>query len=131
MENKDTKEPKDPSEPKENKILTLKRKHVLGKLYEKCENIENIPVYLEDSAEESIGFADESMGRYVDAFVFHLPDTICRKLSSNGYEVLVDWVASKTNSGKITINRFTLGTPRSAVIAPVSKRASAETAAAK
>lgn len=102
-------------------ILNLKRRHVLGNLYGKCENIESIPVYLDELNEEPIGFADESLGRYIDAFSFHLPEIICKKLSSNGYEVAFDYDVSEFNKQKYKINHFILLAPSSALAAPKRK----------
>lgn len=101
--------------------LSLKRRHVLGNLYNKCENITTIPVYLDTVSDEPIGFADESLGRYVDAFTFHLPEPICKKLSSNGYVVGFDYDVSELNQKKYKLNHFVLVAPKSAVIAPKRK----------
>jgi hypothetical protein len=105
----------------EKNLLSLKRRHVLGNLYGKCEAITEIPVYLGDSIEEPIGFADESLGRYMDAFSFHLPEAICKKLSSNGYVVAVDYDVSQEDSRKFKINHFVLMAPPSAIVAPIRK----------
>lgn len=102
-------------------ILNLKRRHVLGNLYGKCESIESIPVYLDALSEEPIGFADESLGRYIDAFSFHLPEAICKKLSSNGYVVAFDYDISALNSRKYKLNHFVLVAPPSAIAAPKRK----------
>ncbi len=56
--------------------LAIKRRNVLGDIYNYCEPVENLPVYLENNLEETIGFADESLGHYADAFLFHLPEDI-------------------------------------------------------
>jgi hypothetical protein len=105
----------------EQNLLNLKRRHVLGNIYSQCENIENIPVYLDVKGEEPIGFADESLGRYIDAFSFHLPGDICKKLSSNGYVVAVDYQVSEENKRMYKINHFVLLAPTNAVIAPKKK----------
>lgn len=70
--------------------LAIRRRNILGDIYGKCEAVESIPVYLEDKTTEPIGHVDESLGRYADAFVFHLPEDICKKLSTSGYEVFID-----------------------------------------
>ena len=105
----------------EKNLINLKRRHVLGNLYSKCENIESIPVYLDVVTDEPIGFADESLGRYVDAFSFHLPETTCKKLASNGYVVAIDYEISLENSKKYQINHFVLVAPPTAVSAPKRK----------
>jgi len=82
--------------------LAIKRRYILGSLADKCEPINKIPVYLNDKSSEPIGFADESLGRYADAFLFHLPEDVCKKLSTNGYDLDVDYVVSQPddNTGK-------------------------------
>lgn len=105
----------------EKNLLNLKRRHVLGNLYSRCENIESIPVYLDVVTEEPIGFADESLGRYVDAFSFHLPEAICKKLSSNGYVVAVDYDVSAENNRRYKLNHFVLVAPPNAIAAPKRK----------
>ena len=102
-------------------LLTLKRRHVLGNLYSKCENIDSIPVYLDGLSEEPVGFVDESLGRYMDAFSFHLPENICKKLSSNSYVVAVDYDVSVENNHKYKINHFVLLAPPNAIAAPKKK----------
>jgi hypothetical protein len=105
----------------EQNLLNLKRRHVLGNIYSRCENIDNIPVYLDELSGEPIGFADESLGRYIDAFSFHLPNEICKKLSSNGYIIAVDYKVSEDNERMYKINHFVLLPPTNAVIAPKKK----------
>ena len=65
--------------------LALKRRHVLGDLYPICENVVTVPVYLDNDQGEMIGYADESLGHYADAFLFHLPEDVCKKLSSGHF----------------------------------------------
>jgi hypothetical protein len=68
--------------------LAIKRRHVLGEIYKYCDNVESIPVYLNEVSGELLGHADESMGRYADAFLFHLPKDVCKKLSSGHYNYI-------------------------------------------
>ncbi len=35
---------------------------------------------------ELLGYVDESMGQYADAFTFHLSEIICKQLSSSHYD---------------------------------------------
>ncbi|HRH46454.1 MAG TPA: hypothetical protein PKY82_32725 [Pyrinomonadaceae bacterium] len=105
----------------EKSLLSLKRRHVLGNLYGKCDNIVGIPVYLNEFSEEPIGFVDENLGKYADAFSFHLPDVISKKLASNGYVVAVDYDVSDINSNKYKLNYFVLLLPPNAVSAPKRK----------
>ena len=86
--------------------LAIKRRHVLGDLYKRCESVESIPVYLNDSSGELLGYVDESLGLYADAFSFHLEEDVCKKLSASGYEFAFDYETIKDASdGK---NRFKL-----------------------
>lgn len=65
--------------------LAIKRSQVLGDIYSRCEKIESLPVYLNDVSGELLGHVDESLGQYADAFVFHLSEDVCKKLSSGHY----------------------------------------------
>lgn len=71
--------------------LAIKKSRVLGDIYKNCEPIESIPVYLEDASGELLGYADESLGHYADAFVFHLSEDVCKKLSSGHYNYGFDY----------------------------------------
>lgn len=66
--------------------IAIKRSYVLGTIYKQCEPIESIPVYLNDSTGEPLGYVDESLGHYADAFKFNLPEIICKKISTNHYD---------------------------------------------
>jgi hypothetical protein len=76
--------------------LTMKRRHVLGDICDRCDPIVTVPVYENDESGDVIGHVDESLGHYADAFTFHLPEDICKRLSSGqysysfGYEYLGD-----------------------------------------
>lgn len=82
--------------------LAIKRSFVLGDLYKHCESIESIPVYLNDKTGELLGHVDESLGHYADAFLFHLPEDVCKKLSASQYTFAFDYeLLGKTEeSGK-------------------------------
>ena len=82
--------------------LAIKRRNILGDIYSRCESIESIPVYLNDTSDELLGYADESLGFYVDAFLFHLPEMICKKLSNGHFNYAFDFDYSdeKLESGK-------------------------------
>jgi hypothetical protein len=71
--------------------LAIKRSHVLGTIYKQCDPVENIPVYLNDASGELLGYVDESLGRFADAFVFHLSEDICKKLSSGHFNYGFDY----------------------------------------
>lgn len=66
--------------------LSFSRRHVLGDLHAKCEAmLEPVPVYLAGEEKELLGHADEGLGHYADAFTFHLPDDVCKRLASGQY----------------------------------------------
>jgi len=71
--------------------LTIARRHVLGDLYSKCDAVESVPVFLNSAEGERLGFVDESHGHYADAFTFHLPEDICKKLSTGHYTFSFDY----------------------------------------
>ena len=71
--------------------LSMSRRHVLGGYYSRCEAIVSVPVYLEDTKGEMLGYADEGLGHYADAFSFHLPDDVCKKLSSGYFTFAFDF----------------------------------------
>jgi hypothetical protein len=102
--------------------LAIKRRHVLGDLYSRCDAVDRIPVFLEGE-EDDIGFVDESLGKYADAFLFHLPEDICKKLATGHYIYSFDHEfvddGSTDTKRRITLNRIRL-TGRK-VLAPVSR----------
>ena len=65
--------------------LTMARRHVLGDLYSRCEPIQDVPVYLNDSTGQLLGHVDESHGKYADAYTFHIADDICKKLAAGHF----------------------------------------------
>lgn len=91
--------------------LAVKRSYVLGDLYPKCEAISSIPVFLNDKSGELLGYADESLGRYADAFLFHLPEDICKKLSTGHFNFSFDYSFSGGEIGpkkRIVLNHIVL-----------------------
>ena len=80
--------------------LAIKRSQVLGDIYKRCEKIESIPVYLNDILGERLGHVDESLGQYADAFVFHLSEDVCKKLSSGHYLYGFDYDNLESDAGK-------------------------------
>lgn len=68
-----------------NNPVTMARRHVLGELNYRCEPVHNVPVYLDDTAGEVLGFVDESSGKYADAITFHLADDVCKKLATGQF----------------------------------------------
>ena len=76
--------------------LTLSRRHVLGDLYGRCERAtNNVPVYLNDTNGERLGFVDESLGKYADAFTFHLSEDVCKRLAGGHYIYSFDFNVSE------------------------------------
>ena len=71
--------------------LAMKRSRVLGDIYKNCTPVERIPVYMNDASGELLGHVDESLGHYADAFVFHLSEDICKKLSSGHFNYGFDY----------------------------------------
>lgn len=71
--------------------LAIKRRNILGEIYSRCDTVESIPVYLNDKSDELLGHADESLGHYADAFLFHLPEVICKKLSTGHFNYVFDF----------------------------------------
>ncbi len=71
--------------------LAIKRRHVLGDLYSLCDSVEMVPVHLDNAEGEKIGHVDESLGHYADAYLFHLPEDVCKKLSTGHYIYSFDY----------------------------------------
>src|SRR5689334_18372246 len=71
--------------------LAIRRNYILGDMYQQCDRIESIPVYLNEVSGELLGYVDEGLGQYIDAFLFHLPEDICKKLSSGHYQYGFDY----------------------------------------
>src|SRR3954469_18496150 len=94
--------------------VCLTRRHVLGDLYGRCDAIEDqIPVYLAGEEEPGeVGFVDESLGHYADAFTFHLGDGICKKLAAGYFSYSLDYVFSDATHtdrrARIKLNSITL-----------------------
>ena len=79
--------------------LTLSRRHVLGDLYALCERLSRVPVYLNDTSGERLGFMDESQGHYADAFTFHISEENCKKLAAGHYSYAFNYeFASRMDS---------------------------------
>lgn len=106
--------------------VSLSRRHVLGDLYGRCDALKGrVPVYLEGDERELVGHADEGLGRYVDAFSFHVADDICKKLSAGHFTYSFDYRHSdpaETHSrSRITLRSITL-TGRRGYAKPVARR---------
>ncbi len=66
--------------------IAIKRSYVLGNIYKQCEPIESIPVYMNEESGEPLGYADESLGHYADAFTFNLPEAVCKQISASHFD---------------------------------------------
>lgn len=109
--------------------LSLSRRHVLGHLYGRCDAItDNVPVYFAGETTEPIGYVDQSLGHYADAFTFHLADDICKKLSAGhflySFEFETADPAGQTSQSRITLVSITL-TNRKGYDKPLPRKAKA------
>jgi hypothetical protein len=86
--------------------LTLARRHVLGELYGRCERAtKDIPVYLDNTSGERLGHVDECLGKYADAFTFHLSEEYCRRLAGGQFLYSFDYHFSESLSAALTPQR--------------------------
>ena len=93
--------------------LSLSRRHVLGNLYGRCNSIAgSIPVYLAADEPELLGYADEGLGPFSDAFTFHLDAESCKRLSVGQFSYSIDYansrVAAEKGRGRVTLVSITL-----------------------
>ena len=107
--------------------LSIARRHVLGELYARCNEIETVPVYITGDETEPIGHVDEGLGHYADAFRFHLTEENCKKLSSGHFtfSFSYEYIQAEGVSGssrRIKLNSIFLN-PRKAYQKPVPKNA--------
>ncbi len=123
-----------------NNPVTMARRHVLGELNYRCEPVENVPVYLDDTDGEALGFVDESLGKYADAITFHMADDVCKKLATGQFTYSFEYdyadggdEPSAASKRRIKLSSITL-VSRKGYVMPVprgslaSKAESAETA---
>ena len=93
--------------------LAIKRSYVLGEIYKQCDPIESIPVYMNDQSGEPLGYVDEGLGHYADAFTFNLPETICKQMSASHFDYAFGYeYAEKTDDAvgrkRIKLNHILL-----------------------
>ena len=104
--------------------ITFKRRNVLGSLYKQCAPVSSIPVYLDDTTGEPIGTMEENSNQYADSFIFHLPDNICKKLSTNSFDIGIDYdfadENTDSNNRPIKLNHIILAVKKSAM--PIPRR---------
>ena len=114
--------------------LAIKRRQVLGDLCGQCDAVEMVPVHLDNADGEKLGFADESLGHYADAYLFHLPEDICKKLSTGHYIYSFDYdytdPSATGRNRRITLNCIYLtGRKVPDAVSRSSKKAAAALAA--
>ena len=104
--------------------VIFKRRAILGDLFDQCDAIESIPVYLNGVEEEPIGTVEESPASYSDAFVFKLPSNVCKSFSIGDYHVGFDYnVDEESRDGgkkRVKLNHIVLVPKQKAV--PYGKR---------
>jgi hypothetical protein len=92
--------------------IAFKRRSILGEFYKQCSAVSSIPVFLNDTNDASIGTLEENLNQNEDAFLFYLPHDICKKLSTNNYNIGFDYdYTDKTKNSKkdrITLNHIIL-----------------------
>lgn len=87
--------------------LAIKRSYVLGNLYNFCDTSEKTPVYIDTVTDEPAGYAENTPGSYADTFLFHMPEDVCKKLSTGHYKYGFDY--EKTGEqNKIKLNYIML-----------------------
>jgi hypothetical protein len=107
--------------------LSLSRRHVLGDLNHRCDEVAgSIPVYLGSDAEPVlIGYADQSLGHYADAISFHLESDECKKLSTGNFTFSGTYEYSNprdtSSHSRVKITSITL-TMRKSYEKPVAKQ---------
>ncbi|CAN5752696.1 hypothetical protein BH24ACI3_BH24ACI3_03770 [soil metagenome] len=115
--------------------LALSRRHVLGDLYGRCDAVVSVPVYLNNEEGEMLGYADEGLGHYADAFLFHLPEDVCKRLATGhfnysfGYE-FADDTSSNGGDKRITLSSICLtGRPAATPAQPRTRKSKVEAVA--
>ena len=88
--------------------ISISRRHVLGDYYSRCDAIVSVPVYLDNSKGEMLGYVDQGLGHYADAFSFHLPDDICKKLSAGHFTYAFEFNYSEQKAAPGRHRRVTL-----------------------
>lgn len=110
--------------------MSISRRHVLGDYYSRCDAIVSVPVYLNDAEGEMLGYVDQGLGHYADAFSFHLSDDICKKLSTGYFTYSFEFNYSDVKAAagrhrRVTLNSISL-IPRQNYEKPIARSAVAE-----
>jgi hypothetical protein len=77
--------------------VTFARRHVLGEMHTRCDRVDLLPVFMEGDMETQIGYVDENMGQFADAYSFHLPANVLKKLSSGQLTFSFGFAHDKTD----------------------------------
>ena len=98
-------------------VLSISRRHVLGTLHSRCDAITgSIPVYLAGDKPELLGYADEGLGHYADAFSFHLNADLCKRLAAGQFSYDMGFDHSEPNvdgsRGRVKLTSITLVRPK-------------------
>ena len=73
-------------------VISLSRRHVLGTLHDRCDELAgSIPVYIAADEPELVGYVDEPLGHFADAFSFHLDADSCKRLAAGHYTYSVGY----------------------------------------
>ena len=71
-----------------------------------------MPVFLAGTEPELLGHVDEGLGHYADAFSFHLPDDVCKKLSAGQFTYSFEYNHSDPSTAgsrsRVTLTSITL-----------------------
>ena len=70
----------------------MSRSRILGNMYTRSDRLnDHIAVYLNDSTGEKLGVVDECLGKYADAFTFHLSEENCKMLAGGKFDYTFDY----------------------------------------
>lgn len=104
--------------------ISFKRRSILRELYKRCDTITSIPVYMNDVSEEPVGTAEESLEHCADAFKFYLPEKVCKRLSTNGFDINFDYdftsATKVSENDRIKLNHIILADKQQAL--PIPRR---------
>ena len=104
--------------------ISFKRRNILGELYKHCDTLTSIPIYINDVSEEPVGTVEESLEHCADAFLFHLPENICKRLSTNGFDINFDYdftsVTKVSRNDRIKLNYIILADKQESL--PIPRR---------
>lgn len=104
--------------------ISFKRRSILGDLYKRCDTLTNIPIYMNDVSDGPVGTVEESSEHCADAFLFHLPEKICKRLSTNGFDINFDYdftsITKVSGNDRVKLNYIILADKQEAL--PIPRR---------